>query len=360
VKKFFGILSLILFAVGVVFWQNDLFLVKTTILTFMNLTPGTVLVGLAMAGVAAPFPTDNRLVSVVVAYKNAKLIADEVAPRVPAGTKAFKYKKYAKEDSFTIPDTSVGRTSKPNVVNFGFEEVDSSCSDHALDGLVPQDDIDNAPDGYDPEAHQAESVRDLILLDREKRVADLVFATSSYAATNRKALEGTAQFSHASSDPLKTVLEALDVPIMRPNIMVFGQSVWTKFRQHAKIVKATHGNSGDAGVAARQAVAELLEVDEILVGEGWYNPGKKGQTVSVQRMWGNYLALLYRDKLATLNGDRITFAMTAQFGHPGAGSISDPDIGAKGGKRVRVWEQVKELVTANDLGYLFSDVIAIA
>jgi hypothetical protein len=199
---------------------------------------------------------------------------------------------------------------------------------------------------------------DLILLDREKRVADTVFNINAYAAANRLALAGNDQWSdYANSDPNKAILTACDDMAMRPNLIVFGQSVWTQYRQHPKVIKATNKNSGDAGIAAREAVAELLEMDKVLVGQSYHNSSKKGQAVTRSRLWGNYVSLIYQDRLASVNGDRITFMLTAQFKDRIAGSIEDKNIGLKGGKCVRVGKQVKELVTANDLGFIFSNVV---
>jgi hypothetical protein len=53
-----------------------------------------------------------------------------------------------------------------------------------------------------------------------------------------------------------------------------------------------------------------------------------------------------------------SFGYTAQFGPVLAGTILDPDMGMRGGERVRSGESVKELITANDLGYFVQNAIA--
>lgn len=319
---------------------------------------GTGGVLMAIPAVVAPFPVDPELTSVAVAYKNEAFIADEVFPIVPVGLQNFKYKKWALADGFTIPDTKVGRTSQPNRVEFGFTEDDSSCLAFGLDEPVPQDDIDNAPAGYNPLARATMSVTDLVLLDREKRCADLVFNTASYNAANREALSGTGQFSdYTNSNPVDKLLRVMDGLIMRPNIVIFGNSVWTTVRQHPRVVSSILGNSGQQGVIDKEQLASKLEVDKILVGKGWYNSAKKGQTVSMSRMWGNFIALIYQDAMADTRG-RVTFGFTAKWGSNIAGSVPDKSIGLKGGQLVRSGMYVRELVTAGDLGYLLSNVIA--
>ena len=106
----------------------------------------------------------------------------------------------------------------------------------------------------------------------------------------------------------------------------------------------------------REFVAKLFELDEVLVGEGWVNTAKKGQTVTLSRVWGGNIALLHINPLA--NTQRVgTFGITAEFGKRIAGAQPDKDIGLRGGQKVRVGESVKELITANDFGYYIQDAV---
>ena len=305
-----------------------------------------------------PFPITPELTAIAIAYRNPALIADSVLPYVPVGKKEFKYLSYEKSDKFTLPDTYVGRKSSPNQVEFGATEITQSVVDYGLDDVVPQDDIDNAPPNYNPLGYATETIMDLVLLDREKRVADLVFNASNYsAAANKATLAGSDQWSHASSHPIKKILDALDNCIMRPNVMVIGNAAWGALRTHADIVKAVNKTGGDTGIASRLQIAELFELEEILVGQGWRNTSKKGQTASYSRIWTDSCALIYRNRMANTQGG-ITFGLTARFGSRVAGSMLEPNIGLRGSTKVRAGESVKELILANDLGYLFSDCIA--
>lgn len=198
----------------------------------------------------------------------------------------------------------------------------------------------------------------LIELDREIRVASMVFSAANYATANKTTLSGTSQWSaFATSDPIGGLMGALDACVMRPNIMVIGNAVWTKLRQHPLVVKAVLGNSGDSGVASREAVAGLLEIDQLIVGQGFVNTAKRGQTATLARAWGKHVALLYRDTLASA-ASGTTFGFTGQFGTRVAGSINDQDVGMRGGRRVRVGESVAEVLCGNDLGYFIENAVA--
>lgn len=305
-----------------------------------------------------PFPIQPELTAIAIAYRNKRLIADQVLPRVPVGKEEFKYLKHTLSEGFTLPDTKVGRRSKPNEVEFTATEVTDSTQDYGLDDPIPMADIKNAPPNYDPEGRSVEGITDLILLDREVRTAGLVFDANNYGASNKVTLSGTDQFSDfANSDPLGVLMDSLDSMIMRANIMVIGRAAFSSLARHPTIVKAVHGNAGDSGVARRQDIADLLELEEVLVGEALLNTAKKGQAVSMSRVWGKHISLMHQDKNAdTRKG--ATFGFTAQFGGRVAGSTPDQNIGLRGGKRVRVGESVKELLTANDLGYFIQNAVA--
>mgnify|MGYP006196950251 CR=1 FL=1 len=193
------------------------------------------------------------------------------------------------------------------------------------------------------------------------RVAAKVFAAANYAATNKQTLAGNSQFSdYVNSDPIGVIGAALDVPIVRPNKMALGQAVWTKLRSHPDIVKAVHMNSGDKGMASRQAVAELFELEELLVGEAFLNTAKKGQAAAFSRVWGKHLLLFFQDALAnpSQSASRVTFGFTAQFGDRVAGSQPDPNIGLRGGERVRAGESVDEHIVAADVAYFIENAVA--
>lgn len=308
----------------------------------------------------APFPIVPYLTSIAIGYRNKRLIADDVLPRTPVGAQEFKYFKLAVENGFTIPDTRVGRTSQPNRVEFAATEVAASTRDHALDDPVPNADIENArnnPALGDPLGKSTEYLTDLIALDREVRVAAQVFDLNNYGAANKDTLVGVEQFSDfTNSDPIGVIQAALDSMIMRANKMVMGRIVASTLVRHPKIVKAFNGTAGDSGIVPLDFIARLFELDQILIGEGWVNTAKKGQAPNLQRVWGNALALLYSNPLATVQNG-TTYGFSAQWGARIAGSIPDEDIGMRGGVRVRVGESLAEVITAPDLGYLITDVV---
>jgi hypothetical protein len=312
------------------------------------------------------FPVNPELSAIAIGYKNrdVDLIADTVLPRVYKGAKKFAYTKYNQADGYTVPQTRVGRKSEPTMVDFGGTLINGECVDWGLDDLVPNDEMEawaampKPSSMVSPMAKSVSLLTGLILLDREIRVANTVFNTGSYTGANQATLSGTSQWSDfVNSNPLNALLSALDAPLFRPNTVVLGQAVWTQLRQHPRLIQAANASAQTGGAITRQQLADLLEVKNIVVGAGFVNTAKKGQTPTMSRVWGKHCSLLYVSA-DMADADQPTFGFTAQFGDRIAGEIPEPKAGLRGGNRVRVGESVLEVISANDVGYFFQNAVA--
>lgn len=312
-----------------------------------------------MASEQRIFPYNVEYGALAMAYKNGRLIADEVLPRVPVGARDFTYIKRNIADLTTVPNTLVGRKSLPNEVEFGGTETPSTIKDYALDDLVPDEDVESAIDGYDPIEGSILGLTDLILLDRERRVANLIMNPASYPVANVTTLSGTSQWSDTvNSDPVAQLNQCLDSAIVRPNTIVMSRAGWSQFKLHPKVIQFVLGKATANGenVAARE-VAERFEVDKVLVGESFVNAANQNAsgTVNLQRTWGKSCALLHLAPVVGANWkNQLSFGVTAQYKNRRAGSVYDEKYEAT---RARVKESVVELITANELGFLLQNII---
>lgn len=303
-----------------------------------------------------PFPTDARLTAIALAYRNPDitLIADDVLPRTPVAYE-FKWLEYDLAQGFTVPDTRVGRKSEPNQVDFQATEQISKCEDHGLDDLVPNEDIEADNQGVDPLGTATGYLTGLVALGREQRVAGQVFDGTNHV--NKATLSGTGQWDNAGSDPVAAIGDALDTPIMRPNIAIFGQTTWTKLRRNVKLVQAIKGTAQGAGQVSRQEFAEFFELQQVLVGASFVNTAKKGQAANLSRVWGKHAAFIYRDRVAGPQSG-ITYGYTGTFGSKIAGTMPEPKIGLTGAVRVRTGERLREIIAAKALSYFFQNAVS--
>jgi len=325
-----------------------------------------------MSTVNRPFPIDPTLTAIAIGYRNpaGTLLYNRVLPSVPVLSEQFKWTEFPLAQGFTVPDLEVGRKSRPAQVEFSAEERDSSIRDYGLDDAIPQSDIDAAAraraekrSNIDPRNMSVEGLTNLVELGREVRAAGVVQDAANYDAARKIVLTGDDQFSdYEASDPYAVIDEGMDKTLVyRPNHIIMGQPVWSKVKRHPKLIKAVKGGLTEDGAITKAQFADLFEIapENVLIGMAQVNLSRKGQAVSLSRVWGKSMSLLYLDPgKKQADGSVITWGFTAELGGRISGSIRDADIGLNGGERVRVGERVRELVAAKSVGYLIQGAVA--
>jgi hypothetical protein len=317
------------------------------------------------------FPITPELTAVAVQYRNPaiSLIADDVMPMTPPmGVKKFKWTKYALGNSYTIPDITIGPRSYPKQYEVPGEELTATCVDYGLEGFIPQDDVDQAASLrainqtiIDPTLLQTEVLTDVVVLAREQRVANIVFNPANYLPNLTQDLSangGAQQFDNfANSDPIAVLTAMLDSCVIRPNVLTFGQVSWSGLRRHPRIMKAINRDAGDTGVATRQQVADIFEVEKVLVGSSWVNLSSNRLKANLARTWGPHCAGLFVNPAAAKTMG-LTWGYTANYRGRRAGAIADQRMGSDGGVWVKVVETCKEIVAAQEVGFLLHNTIS--
>jgi hypothetical protein len=302
------------------------------------------------------FPRDEHLTAIAIAYSNPMngFIADELLPRVTVGKREFSWFKYPESTFYDIPETRLSPRGKVGEVELRGEKETSSCEDFGIQVPLSNDDVANAPKGVDPREKATERATHIVLLDRERQASELLFDQATYPTGNKRDLSassGAQQFQQTNAKPLDTLIDGLEACLVRPNVVGFGQLAWRFFSMHPQVVKAVHGNSGDAGRATKEAVAQLLEVDKVVVGRSFANSVKPGKAPVMTRLWGAAVCALFLDPTVDTSGG-LTFGYTATFGSRVAGS-KPIDMGLDGGVAVRSGERRKDLVVAPRAGFLW-------
>ena len=312
----------------------------------------------------APVSNHPVLQPLAIAYRNPMLIFRDVLPEVMVDYESYKYWVYDRDEPYTIPDTRVGRRGEVNEIEFGGKMVDGSTTDFGLKAHVPRRDERTAMSqntAASPLAYATEGVMDLCELEREKECADLVFTAANYSADHKATLAGASQWSHADSDPLAAIEDAKDTMLYEPNTLVLGQTTWRKLRRNPVIIQAINRNEGQKGIASRQEVAELLEIENLLVGSARINSANPGQDANLSFGWGKHAALLHINRASnpTMRATAApTFGWTALWGPRIVRSWMENDNGLEGGDIVLAGERRGVHIVDKDLGYLFDAAVA--
>jgi len=310
------------------------------------------------------------LTSVAVNYKNEKYVVNEIAPQVAVGSSAFKYIKWDKSNSLSVPETAISRTGKANEVDFSATEVPASVSDHALSHLVSNKDIDEfekATEGAGGHelllAQVAENLTATMNLRKELEAANTIQDSSKYAAGNIKTYSASDSWLVDTSNPLDDIEDAITAGIAPYNRMWFARDAWVKFRRHPKVIARFYSGAPTNAGITKEMVAQELGLDKIVIGETKVVSSLPGKTTGVRSVWADSAGLYLFERPSAASVAR-TFAFDAFLPNQGQklaayrSDVAPTEAGTRGGVRIAVAEDSVVVISAPDFGFLFKNVLA--
>jgi len=125
------------------------------------------------------------------------------------------------------------------------------------------------------------------------------------------------------------------------------------------LVKAYHGNDGGSGAVSKMWLADMLELDDILIGKQRVNIAEPGTAADYRRIWNGDVAFHYQEPVFDIDNG-LTWGFTARYGGWVAGSKNiDPfESGIRGATRVYAGQSTKEIVAAKGAGLLIKNIFA--
>lgn len=246
-----------------------------------------------------PFLVNPVLTGIASAVKVSGAVIDSpiAKARIKVAKSEFTYRKYNEGDimrDHSDKTLRVGGTYA-KVVDFGGVESTSSTRRHSLDVFVDHD----KDEMYEsPQAHKESKTRLLaqsFKLTREKRMAAVLLATSTYIAAHRVALTSTDKWSdYVNSDPFGDIDDAIDAITLKtgfaPNFMVIGRSVATKFKNHPKyLARFTNWKDTVTGSGLVSQIAGLEVIDAHAV----VNTANEGAANAISAVYDNVVIIMY-------------------------------------------------------------------
>ena len=289
------------------------------------------------------------------------LVADNIMPRIPVDNQADDYYVYNKDDAFSLPDSRRGPKAEASEATFG-QSIDTfSCKDYAYKDLVLDKTLANADVPLNPKGHTTQFLTDLLLLDRERRIASI--CTDVTKITKNTTMVGGDQWSdYVNSHPITAVETARANLFFDPNTMIVPRLVHIKLRNHPDLLeryKYTNAN----GVLTEQMLADLFEVENYIVANAKYNSANPGQPAVMTDVWGKDVVLAYVDPAPNL--EIPSFGYTMEWKMAAVGGINGmrvreyrkEEIGG-GGTIVEVDCSHDDKIVSTDLAYLFKAAVA--
>lgn len=175
------------------------------------------------------------------------------------------------------------------------------------------------------------------------------------------------QWNDSSSTPIQDVRAGRTTvkqeTAYEPNVMVIGRQVWDQLADHPDIIdRIKYGQTSPGpAIVSRNTVAQVMELDEILVMQSIENTAVEGQTASHSFIGGTSALLLYRPPRPGLMTPAAgyTFAWTGYLGGaPDGVAVSNFTMPLKRADRIEIEMAYDQSLVSADLGYFFTTVVA--
>jgi len=236
---------------------------------------------------------------VSTAYRNKSFIADLIAPTVKVVEKAGKIAKYGKDNLRLPDDASRAPGTRAKSFEYTVSQVSYACEEKAQEHAVPDEMLKNQDDPYDAYRDATMFAIDRIAGIKENALATYMANTSNL--TSNITLSSTDQWSdYANSEPIDDVLTGhttmQGLVGTTPNTFVCGFETYVKLLNHPAVTERVKYVGIHGEEAVRQAMANLFNVEQVLIGDSIKNTANQGQTDSLSNIWGKHAWLVYVPK----------------------------------------------------------------
>lgn len=303
---------------------------------------------------------DVALTNVSVAYENPALIAAELAPEVLVRRQSNKYFVYdaAREGARETGDHRAPGAEAAEV-NFDLSSDSYFCDDHALESAIPDEERDNADAPIRPEIDRVEFLTGKILLNREINLASLLLGDSALPKTDL----GTAdRWDQPDTDPVEAIEAAraaiVDATQLLPNILVLPFEVYHAVRNHPNIIERVIYSR--LGVFGPAELAQLFDVERVLVPRSVKNTAARGQSPVLTSIWGKNALLLHVPPRAGLKtvAPALTFTWSQAAGSLRGVSVQTWREERRKATMIRVQKYYDQKLVAPEAGYRIANAIS--
>lgn len=326
-----------------------------------------------MNPVASDRHISTPLTAMSIAYTQDQnlFVARRVFPVVPVEKQYDKYYVFSQDDFNRVQMKLRAPATESAEGVYRLSNEAYAADVFALHKDIGDQERANADEVFTLDAEATQFLTHQAMLKEEYDFASKYMVGSVWGST----ITGVASAPGASqvlqwNDSDSTPIEDIDLGVqtilertgIRPNKLVLGQAVWTQLKNHPDIVDRIKYGAGPGSPAAvqRQAIAQLCELDEVLVMGGVRNTAAEGQT-GTQSFMGGKNALLVHAATAparmTPSGG-YTFAWRGYLGGTSPTAVYRFRMDELKADRVEIEAAYVQQITGAPLGYFWTTIVA--
>jgi len=301
---------------------------------------------------------DAALTNLSIAYTPGGFIADQAMPILKVAKESDKYYKWDRGNALRVPQALRSDGAESNKLTFDISTATYQAEEYAYNSDVTDRQTANSDSIINLRASKTRFLKDLLMLDREKRVASLLTTAGNYDSSVRETLSGTKQWDNASFvGSIEKDLDAAKEAVrgflgLEPNTIIIPAAVAKVMKRDAMIrelIKYTQTNllvNGD--------LPPSIFNMRVLIPTAINITSQRGASSTTNAdVWGKHIVLTYQPTNGSV--DTPAHAYTMRSRNFLAKSWREEEK-AKDVIELSVIEDV--IVTSNVSGFLYSNVIA--
>lgn len=303
---------------------------------------------------------DKLLTNVSNQLKPEGFIAEMILPPIKVKQQSGKIGKHGKEHLRIVNTVAIGRGKTPYIESRAYSDTSYYIDTHRLKTMVSKEDYANVEAPFDAEKDETSYLTTLMLLAKEKALADALADTA--VLTQNETLAGTAQFSdYVNSDPIGkfktgrlTVRSGCGFP---PNVAWMDWATANTLAYHPGILASLGFTQNRAGQLTEAELAKAMGVEKLLIAKAVYNSTHKGQSDSIGVVWGKHIWMAYIPAAAGKDQQSLGYHLTFAGQQPRKiykQTVFDPP----GATDILIEDDYDQLITDASCGYLIKNAIA--
>jgi hypothetical protein len=245
-------------------------------------------------------------ISLALLQNPQSFIASRVFQNVPVQKQSDKY--FTFDRSYFNRNGAKKRAAGARVAEVGYALSNDSyfCEEYGVAIPVPDQVRANSEAANDPARAAAELATHQMLISKENDFASSFFTTGLWAndvtgvASSPSAGQVIRWSDTTSGDPIGNIRTGVDTILgstgVKPNVLAMGRPVYSALVNHPSILGRFNGGATTAqpSIASLNLLAQIFELDEVVVGEAIQNTAAEGDTAAHSFILGKKALLTYR------------------------------------------------------------------
>lgn len=300
-----------------------------------------------------PPHVDASLATLSIRFQNEDYIGTQIMPIAVVPKQSDKYSVYSDRDYLAYPSADIGPRGEVQQLSTNIDQSSSYfCAGKAMEERVDMDNISNADAPLDLLGNANYKANDGLEWNREKDIASVLTTSSNYGANYNTLAAGSEWDSPGGGTPVKDIQDAVGACLGGPGptelVGWCGFNVYKVLARHPE-VRELYKYTG-SGLASPQLIAGIFGLDKLLVGKAWQDTANIGQTLSLDRIWGEYFGVARVSKMP--KKDNYSFGFCFDWEGKQTVVTYEQRSGRRGSYFVKVSDAWVPKVVAQRAGYL--------